>query len=190
MYDLSGKVALVSGAGGESSLGRSIACRLARDSADIVVTDLTSNGKNSWPGLSAIVEEIETLGCAALGLTGDVTGSTQVERIVAEASDRFGKIDILVNNAGAAAGRDLVPIVDIKENEFDRVMDMASSLRPANVSIEDYHQVFMKQASSTKPLGRLGTPLDVADAAAWLDSDQSKYITAQAINITGGDELK
>lgn len=72
----------------------------------------------------------------------------------------------------------------------ERVYGMASSLRPENVSIEEFHDVIVNHVSQSNPLGRLGTPQDVADIAAWLVSDQAKYITAQAINVTGGDEFK
>ena len=43
MYNLEGKVALVTGAGGEHGIGRGIALRLAQEGADVVVTDLTAN---------------------------------------------------------------------------------------------------------------------------------------------------
>ena len=47
MYDLTGKIAVITGAGGEHGIGRAIAVRLAQEGADIVVNDLTGNPKNS-----------------------------------------------------------------------------------------------------------------------------------------------
>jgi NAD(P)-dependent dehydrogenase (short-subunit alcohol dehydrogenase family) len=72
----------------------------------------------------------------------------------------------------------------------DRVTDMASGLRPDGVSVEEYREQIIKHVSSTNPLGRVGTPEDVATTAAWLASDDAGYVTGQAINVTGGDELK
>ena len=72
----------------------------------------------------------------------------------------------------------------------DRVTDMASGLRPNGVSIEDYRQQIVDHVASTNPLGRLGTPEDVAATVAWLATDDARYVTGQAINVTGGDEFK
>ena len=53
MYNLEGKVALVTGAGGEYGIGRGIALRLAQEGADVVVTDLTAKPYSdaAWDGL-------------------------------------------------------------------------------------------------------------------------------------------
>ena len=108
MYDLSGKVALVTGAGGRHGIGRSIALRLAEEGADVTVTDIeasatairTEDRQAGWAGLNSVVEEIETKGRQSLGIFSDVSDGTQVADMVAKTLDQFGKIDILVNNAG------------------------------------------------------------------------------------------
>ena len=130
MYDLSGKVAIVTGAGGRHGIGRAIATRLAREGADVVVTDITQSVEairpedraEGWEGLPSVVEEIEAVGRQALGLFSDVSDSAQVDEMVAQALDRFGKIDILVNNAGSRPGRDRVPVVELEEDAFDEVL--------------------------------------------------------------------
>ena len=120
MYDLQGKVALVTGAAGAEGIGRAIALRLAEEGADLVVNDL-SEGIGSRSGLLESVRAIEALGQRALPVYADVAEADQVERMVAQALEQFGRIDILVNNAGAPAGRDRVPVVELDEDAFDLV---------------------------------------------------------------------
>ena len=91
MGKLSGKVALVTGAG--RGLGRGIALELARDGASIVVAELDpETGRRT-------ASEIEAIGCRALAVVTDVCRREQVNATVAAAEKAFGTIDILVNNA-------------------------------------------------------------------------------------------
>ena len=130
MYDLNGKVAVVTGAGGRNGIGRAIATRLAREGADVVVTDIPASvtairaedRADGWEGLPSVVKEIEAEGRQALGIFSDVSDSAQVDDMVKQVLDRFGKIDILVNNAGSRPGRDRVLVVDLEEDAFDEVM--------------------------------------------------------------------
>ena len=125
MYDLSGKVALVTGAGGEHGFGRAIAIRLAQEGADVAVNDVTANpygaGPGGWGGLHAVAREIEDAGRGALAVVADVSDAAQVDAMAAQVLDRFGRIDILVNNAGSRPGRDRVPVVELSEEAFDEV---------------------------------------------------------------------
>jgi len=130
MYDLDGKVAVVTGAGGRHGIGRALANRLAQEGADVVVTDVPasleairpSDRQEGWQGLPSVVEEIEARGRQALGLYSDVSDSAQVEDMVGQTLNRFGRIDILVNNAGSRPGRDRVPVVELEEDAFDEVI--------------------------------------------------------------------
>ena len=130
MYDLNGKVAIVTGAGGRHGIGRAIATRLAREGADVVVTDIPQSldairpedRLEGWEGLPSVVREIEAEGRQALGLFSDVSDSGQVDEMVGQVLARFGHIDILVNNAGSRPGRDRVPVVELEEDAFDEVM--------------------------------------------------------------------
>ena len=125
MYNLSGKVALVTGAGGEGGIGRAIATRLATEGADVVVNDIAAqpyaDRLTGWDGLPAVVQEIEAMGREAMGIVADVSDAHQVKDMVDQALERFGHIDILVSNAGTAAGRDRVPVVELDEADWDRV---------------------------------------------------------------------
>jgi len=125
MYDLEGKAAVVTGAGGEHGIGRAIAVRLAAEGANVVVTDIVirphQDQPSPWQGLPDVVREIEALGRTAVGVEADVADAAQVEEVARQATERLGCIDIWVNNAGALAGRDRVPVVDLDVAEWDRV---------------------------------------------------------------------
>ena len=85
MYDLSGKVALVTGAGGQRGFGRAIANRLAEEGADVAVNDVALNpygDAGGWHGLEEVASEIAEKGRKSLALVGDVSDSGSVERTV------------------------------------------------------------------------------------------------------------
>jgi len=130
MYDLNGKIAIVTGAGGKNGIGRAIATRLAQEGADVVVTDIQrseeairpEDRQAGWQGLPSVVAEIEALGRRSLGIFSDVSDSADVESMMGQTLDAFGRVDILVNNAGSRPGRDRVPVVELEEDAFDEVM--------------------------------------------------------------------
>jgi 3-oxoacyl-[acyl-carrier protein] reductase len=94
MFDLTGKVALVTG--GSRGLGRAIALAFAGQGADVAV-----NYRGNAAAAEGVVAAIKGLGREATAIQGDTSdGREACEAIVKAAIDRFGKIDILVNNAG------------------------------------------------------------------------------------------
>ena len=94
MFDLTGKVALVTG--GSRGLGRAIALAFAAQGADLAV-----NYRGNAAAADEVVSGIRALGRDAIGIQGDTSaGREACEAIVAAALDHFGKVDILVNNAG------------------------------------------------------------------------------------------
>ncbi|MEZ4710973.1 MAG: 3-oxoacyl-ACP reductase family protein [Caldilineaceae bacterium] len=126
MYNLDGKVALVTGAGGEHGLGRAIARRLAEEGAHVVINDVAAKRIETaaWAGLPDLAREIEAVGRRALPVVADVANAQQVDSMVQWTLEHFGRIDILVNNAGALAGRDRVPVVELDEAEWDRIQNV------------------------------------------------------------------
>ena len=128
MYNLNGKVALVTGAGGKNGIGRAIAIRLAKEGADVAVNDIVEHpyaaAQADWQGLPDLVREIETMGRRAISVVADVADAKQVREMVDQTVAHFGKIDILVNNAGTLAGKDRVPVVDLTEEDWDRVQQV------------------------------------------------------------------
>lgn len=92
-----GKVVIVTGAG--LGLGRSHAMQFAARGAKVVVNDLGPDGQPSESSL-AVVAEIEAAGGEAMAHGANVANMEQVEDMVKQAMDKWGRIDILVNNAG------------------------------------------------------------------------------------------
>src|SRR5512139_2099440 len=98
-YD--GKVAIVTGSGG--GLGRSHAIELAKRGAKVVINDLgggVDGSGGSSDAAKAVVAEIEALGGEAIANGANVAKYDQVEAMVKQAMDKWGRVDILVNNAG------------------------------------------------------------------------------------------
>jgi 3-oxoacyl-[acyl-carrier protein] reductase len=90
--ELSGRVAIVTGAG--RNIGRAIALALAEGGAAVVV-----NARSNLKEADGVAREIEQGGGHALALAADVADAAAVNRMVAVAAERFGRIDVLVNNA-------------------------------------------------------------------------------------------
>ena len=92
LFDLSGKVAIVTGA--SRGLGQYFSRALARAGADLVITSRTLSS------LTEFKQEIESLGRRALAVGMDVLSKSDIDNMVQAVMKEYGKIDILVNNAG------------------------------------------------------------------------------------------
>ena len=111
LFDLSGKVAMVTGAG--RGLGRSSALALAEAGADVAAVSRTTDE------LESLADEVRALGRQASVHTLDVRSIPDIRRTVAEVIDQHGRIDILVNNAGTNVQQD---VLDVTEDAWDLVM--------------------------------------------------------------------
>lgn len=105
---ITNKVAIVTGAG--RGIGRATALLFAREGANVVLVAKTGSE------IEAVADEIRRGGGEALPVPTDVSRKSEVESMVKQAFDRFGKIDILVNNAGVAIHN---PIPKIREEDWD-----------------------------------------------------------------------
>ena len=248
LHSLVDRVAIVTGSG--QGIGRGIAMCLARAGAHIVIADQAAER------IAPVAAAVEDLGVQALGLTTDVSRSDDVQRMVQQTLQRFGKIDILVNDAGKVLVK---PMVEQGEADWDRVVntnlkgvflccryvlpEMIARKRGAIVniaSIAAFHvtvphvpyaaskagvvaltrdlayevarygvrvnaiapgpiETPMSQAVSaeqrqgiirTVPLGRIGQPEDIGQAAAFLVSDAASFITGVTLPVAGGSDLK
>jgi gluconate 5-dehydrogenase len=111
-FDLSGKVAIVTGA--SRGLGKSMARALAQAGAELVVT------ARKQADTEGTVQELSGLGGRVLGLPLDVREEASIHRLAAEALAVCGHIDILVNNAG---GNIRKPALDVTWEDWNQVLD-------------------------------------------------------------------
>ncbi|NOT54858.1 MAG: 3-oxoacyl-ACP reductase FabG [Deltaproteobacteria bacterium] len=249
MTRLDGRVAIVTGGG--QGIGQGVALCLARAGARVVVNDTASER------MAQTVTAIEALGTQALGVAANVTQASEVERLVQETLNRFGKIDILVNNAGVVVVKS---ITEQTEADWDRVLnvnlkgvflcchrvvrEMITQQHGAIVniaSIAAFHYTvphvpyaaskagvvaltrdlayevarhgirvnaiapgpietpMMSSALTPQqkegyakqvPLGRLGQPHDIGNAAVFLVSDEASFITGTTLPVSGGTDLR
>lgn len=128
MQRLSGKVALVTGAGREGGLGAAIAMRLAAEGAAVVVSDLAEGADlpadrvGSAGGIAQVVSAIEQSGGRALAQPLDVRDEAMVQAAVSRAVKELGRLDILVNNAGV--GFMMEPLVEMSVARWRTVLDV------------------------------------------------------------------
>ncbi|MCC7104040.1 MAG: SDR family NAD(P)-dependent oxidoreductase, partial [Chloroflexi bacterium] len=130
MFELNGKVAIVTGAGRHTGQGRAIALALAEAGADVVVgaryrppdAYVESERAIGWRGAESLAEEIRALGRRALPIDLDITRLEQVDSLVERTLSELGRVDILVNNAAANPGRDRVPVVEMPDDAWEEVL--------------------------------------------------------------------
>ena len=243
MFDLSGKVAIVTGA--SRGIGRGVAVALAARGAHVVAAARQGNAAET-------AEAIAESGGRGEGASVDVTDAASVERLMADVLERHRRLDILVNNAGIA--RDGL-LLRMKRDDWDAVLatnltaaftciqaaikpmirqrsgriisissvvgqmgnagqanyaaskagligltkavarEVASRHVTVNAIAPGFVETDMTRAVAEKaqedwvshvPLGRIGTPADVAAAACFLASDEASYITGQVLAVNGG----
>lgn len=112
LFDLSGQVALVTGA--SRGLGQHFARALARSGADLI---LTARRRETLTGFAA---EIEALGRRTVSLDLDVREEASIRSMAAGAEEAFGRIDILVNNAGCNVRK---PALDVSWDDWNLILD-------------------------------------------------------------------
>jgi len=112
-FNMAGQTAVVTGA--TRGLGRAFARALAEAGADVVVV-----GRDA-AAAADVQAELESLGTRALTVLADVTVRADVERMLAETLEAFGRADVLVNNAGVCIHK---PAAEVTDEEWRHVMNV------------------------------------------------------------------
>lgn len=147
-FSLSGEVAIVTG--GKRGLGREIALALAAAGADVAVCTRVVKGGE----LDAVVEDIKKIGRRALGIQTDTSRKADVDGMVQQVMDQFGRIDILVNNAGVLIKGLLL---EMSEDDWDRHME---------VNLKGYY-LFSKAVAARMVERRKGSIVNIASDLAF-----------------------
>ena len=246
MYNLNGKVAIVTGAG--RNIGRACVLGLAEDGFNVVI-----NGSSDRAACESVAREAAKFGVKTLVVMGDVGSSEECNRIAGEALNAFGTVDALLNNAALRPNK---PFLEMSEAEWRRVISvdldaavwlsraclpgmvkkgwgrivnfagmnaihghagrapvsvakhgvwglskgLAMEFGPKGITTNTISpgpiapDVAEKNASAEAraqtlarvPLGRFGTPVEVAAAARLLVSEAGAYINGQMIQVNGG----
>lgn len=245
-YDLTGKVAIVTGA--RRGIGKAIAIRLARGGAKVSVGDLDKED------CERVVKEIEEVGSEGLALKFDVTDEEEIIEAIRKTKEKFGKIDILVNNAGIFVQQELdkmhtsmidkvlavnlrgvllcakYALREMKKESYGKIInipsiagfvgfewasvycatkaavinmtrELAAEVGKYKINVNAVAPGVIETAMTQNllgdekvkatllkniPYGRIGKPEDIANAVAFLASDESEYITGHTIVVDGG----
>lgn len=176
-FDLSGKVAFVTGA--SRGIGRAIALGLADSGADLFLCSRT------LADLQAIAREVRARGRKAEVAAVDVRSVESIQAGVGAAFRTFGQIDILVNNAGI---NNPFAALEVTEDNFNvHVNAIGPTLIRTDLTrfvLDD--PVAYERMLAKIPLGRAGEVQDVVGAAIYLASPASNLVTGHLLMVDGG----
>jgi 3-oxoacyl-[acyl-carrier protein] reductase len=206
MFDLSGRVAIVTGA--SRGLGREDALTLARMGADVVITDIlieddpnlqtTAEGANSvlaqvatsqgWVYSNATAEEIRQMGRRSTAIKMDVTDRDQIRDVFGQVKDQFGRIDILINNAATLDHTAQIPNQDYRLWDRDIAVNLTGSFNctkeawPYMVEQQWGRLIFMSSVAGT--LGGFGQASYAATKAGVLGLTRTAALEGGRHGIT------
>jgi citronellol/citronellal dehydrogenase len=116
------KVALITGA--TRGIGRAMALGLSRNGYNVVIAGKSVNDNPNLPGtIYSVAKEVEDIGTQALPVKVDLRDEKQIENLVNETKNRFGRLDVLINNAGALFWK---PIKDTEIKNYDLINNINS----------------------------------------------------------------
>jgi NAD(P)-dependent dehydrogenase (short-subunit alcohol dehydrogenase family) len=165
LFNLSGKVALVTGAG--SGLGRQFCEAMAEAGADVGCADIDEESAK------ATAAAVEGLGRRAVAIGCDVTVEAQVAAMVTRTTDALGGLDILFNNAGIADPQAL-PLHEYQTADWRAVLDV------------DLHGVFFCAREALKVMVRQQSGKIINIASIWGLAGSSSLFPALAYNAAKG----
>ncbi len=199
--DLSGRIALVTGAA--SGIGRASALAFAAAGASVALVDIDGDG------LERTAKDVRAAGREAEVITADVTDLDAMADAVERTVARFGRLDAAHNNAGVAGP--YLPLDEYPADEFLRVIqidligvwhcmraEIAQMRRQGSGAIVNTSSMLGAAARTgmtstvsddllrSVPLNRIAEPDEIAAAAVWLCSPQASYITGAVLVADGG----
>ncbi len=170
---LENKIAIVTGAG--KGIGKEIALALGAEGAQVILVSRTKTD------LDLVASEIEEKGGKALAMPRDLTDSSQVQSMVDETVEKFGRIDILVNNAGGypkeiydIAQENPIKIWDWKEEQWDQIIK--TNLKIPFLCINKVVPVMIKQ--------KKGDIVNISSRMGRIASQMGAYACAKAAIVT------
>jgi NAD(P)-dependent dehydrogenase (short-subunit alcohol dehydrogenase family) len=169
LFDLTGRVAIVTGAGRAEGLGHAIARRLGRQGASVVVSDIDE------AALAPGVESLTGSGIRVVGVAGDVTDAATADRAVTEAVNAFGRLDVLVNNAGIWTMR---KFGEWSKEDWNRVFDV-NTTAPI-LWMQAAVKQFQRQGSGGSIVNIISTAADMVVHEELLAYEASKAATMHA----------
>ncbi|MFB9763421.1 SDR family NAD(P)-dependent oxidoreductase [Nocardioides kongjuensis] len=196
---LTGKVAVVTGAGRMRSIGRSLAVELARAGCDVVVTGTVRRPEDrpadeaaaGWDDIASVADEVRALGRRALPVVCDVADPDDVRRLLDLTLAELGRVDVVVNNAAASRGEDRVPLTELSVEAFDRVI--AVNLRGTFLMTQVFGRQLVEQGDggSIINISSIGGKLSGAGTGAYSASKAGvQSLTSSAAKELGSHGIR
>ncbi len=138
-YSVEGKVAIITGS--SQGIGNTLAKGFGEAGASVVLV------ARSASRLDDTAKEIQAKGGKALAVPTDVTDSPQVSHMVEQAMESFGRIDVLINCAGGSGADRFIPLLDMEEEVWDRVVNL--NLKSVYLCCRAVGKVMTKQQSGS-----------------------------------------
>ena len=147
---LTDKIALVTGASSQIGYGKTIATTLAEEGCNVIAADIDVEGAEKT------VAAVKALDRKSLAVKVDVTRQEEVDAMIKQAIDAFGRIDILVNNAGSSS--ELRPFIEMTEDDwhYDIGINLLGQMRVARAVLP--HMIAQKYGRIINTSGGQGIP--------------------------------